>query len=33
MSTTGKKDAQQTRTEGAVKAGNGKFIFDFANLK
>ncbi|MDH5535254.1 MAG: cupin domain-containing protein [Betaproteobacteria bacterium] len=25
-------DKQQTRTEGAVKAGNGRFIFDFATL-
>ena len=32
MGATG-KDTQATRTEGAVKAGNGRFIFDFADLK
>ncbi len=31
MSTT-EKSKQQTRTEGAVKAGNGRFIFDFTKL-
>lgn len=31
MSTT-EKSAQQTRTEGAVKAGNGRFIFELDKL-